>query len=170
MTTKASDLRTTAHHEAAHAVVLYRTTGSAGGTVSIMPNVEEGEAGSAMDYTSDRGHPADVEGMILRAYAGGHAQRMIAAASGDTGCGSDDEQAADLLRLQGWEHREQELRDRSLALVRQHWTEIVAVAEELLRVEVLDETEVEILADGAAGDPTARMDLERYRVLAEKGK
>jgi hypothetical protein len=51
--------------------------------------------------------------------------------------------------------------------VEQHWTEIVAVAEELLRVRILDDTEVEIIADRAAGDLDA--DLEQYRWLKSGG-
>jgi len=68
----------------------------------------------------------------------------------------------------GWEAREQELRNRSLALTERHWSEIAAVAEELLRIEVLHETEVEILADVAAGQvnpelPIEITDLAAYR-------
>jgi hypothetical protein len=67
--------------------------------------------------------------------------------------------------LHGWEHREQELRERSLALTRQHWKEIVALADELLRVRVLDDAEIQAICDAAAGDPDAIRDLARYRAL-----
>jgi hypothetical protein len=53
-------------------------------------------------------------------------------------------------------------------LVSRHWIEIVAVAKELLRCQVLDETEAEILADGAAGDPECdSAPLAMYRKLKE---
>src|SRR5205823_6191340 len=96
---------------------------------------------------------------------GGHAQRILEPTCDAEGCDSDDEQADEQLRLHGWEHREQELREQSLALTRKHWPEIVAVADELLRVLVLDDTEVELLCDAVAGDSTAVRDLTLYRAL-----
>jgi hypothetical protein len=155
--------RCTAHHEAAHAVVQYRTADHVGGHVTIVPRQQEGwiRLGCAFDCWSDSFNSEHMEASILSLYAGGHAQRELDPAYGSQGCGSDEEQAAELLRLHGWEHREQELRERSLALTRQHWAEIVAVADELLRVRVLDDTEAEIICDAVAGDRDA--DLAQYR-------
>ena len=49
-------------------------------------------------------------------------------------------------------------------LVERHWREIVAVAKELLRVQTLDDSEVEIIADVAAGTHGVEPeDLSRYR-------
>ncbi len=70
--------------------------------------------------------------------------------------------SSDLSRGRAVSGREQELRDRSLELTQRHWPEIVAVGDELLRVQLLDGDEVEIIADRAAGDPDA--DLDVYRV------
>jgi hypothetical protein len=72
---------------------------------------------------------------------------------GAEGCEQDDAPAAEQLWARGWEQREQELRERSLKLTRQHWVEIVAVADELLRLQSLDDTEVEFVCDATAGDP-----------------
>lgn len=146
-------------HEAAHAVVQYRVTGSAGGAISIVP---KGEAlGTASDCISDSLSVGDMEGRILSLYAGGHAQRIVDRSEGDNGCDSDDEIAAQLLHQFGWSDREQELRDRALELVRRHWPEVAAVSDELQAVRVLDATEIEILTDVAAGVPGA--DLGAYR-------
>lgn len=57
--------------------------------------------------------------------------------------------------------QELEVRDQSRALVEQHWPEIGAVAEELIRVRILDDTQVETLVDIATGIPGVTMaDLE----------
>ena len=149
----------TAHHEAAHAVVLYRTAGHAGGPLSIVP--KPGILGGAQDDVSDSYNSDHAEGSILSCYAGGHAQRLIDPGTGADGCETDDAIAEEWLTDYGWQQREQELREQSLALTRRHWDEIVAVATELLRVRALEDTEVEIIADAAAGDPDA--DLAQYR-------
>jgi hypothetical protein len=157
----------TAHHEAAHAVITYRVAGHAE-RLSIVAQPDEGLLGSAQDGTSDSFSEAHMEARVLSCYAGGHAQRMLDPDTGNKGCDHDDEIADDLLRRWGWEPREQALRDRSAELVSRHWIEIVAVAEELLRCQMLDETEVEILADGAAGDPECdNAALAMYRKLKE---
>ena len=142
--------------------------GHVGGHVSIVrrrPRDGWVQLGCAHDGVSDSFSPEDMEATILSCYAGGHAQRIIEPACGAEGCDQDDAQAEEQLRLHCWEHREQELRERSLALTRQHWAEIVAVADELLRLWVLDDTEVEATSDAAAGDPQAASDLARYRKL-----
>jgi hypothetical protein len=155
----------TAYHEAAHAVVLYRTTGH-GCEVNIVRREGEGfiQLGGASDEVSDSSSPEDMEATILSCYAAGHAERELDPTCGAEGCDRDDEQAFKQLRLHGWEHREQELRERSLTLTRKHWPEIVAVADELLRVQLLSDTEVEIICDAAAGDEPDP-DLARYRAF-----
>jgi hypothetical protein len=140
-------------------VVLYRTAGHAGGPISIVP--KPSTLGDAQDLISDSFNPDHVEGAILSCYAGGHAHRLIDPGAGAEGCETDDADAEERLDANGWEQWELDLRERSLALTRRHWDEIVAVATELLRVRVLEATEVEIIADAAAGDPDA--DLAQYR-------
>ena len=157
------DVRITAHHEAAHAVVNYRVKGFAGGEISIVPQSDHGVLGSAADGLSESTSAEDIEARILSCYAGGHAQRIVDPSSGADGCDEDDRIADELLVFWCWQRRDQKLRERALELVRHHWTEIVAVADELQRVQVLDNTEVEIIADFAAGDPAA--DLAAYRLV-----
>ncbi len=115
----------------------------------------------------DSFNESHVEGHLLSLYAGGDAQRQLDPAHGDSGCESDEEQARVWLGRMGWLHREMEFRERARAMVVEHWTEIAAVAAELLAREVLDETEVESIADATVGDPDAAADLEMYRMLLQ---
>jgi hypothetical protein len=153
----------TAHHEAAHAVVNYRAAGFAGGAISIVPQRDRGVLGRAVDGVSDSMNAEHMEARILSCYAGGHAQRVVDPSHGTDGCDEDDRIAHELLVEWGWLPREQEFRRRALDLVRRHWTEITAVADELQRAQTLDDTEIEIIVDFAAGDKDA--DLAAYRVL-----
>ena len=61
--------------------------------------------------------------------------------------------------------REQEFRDQAQYLVGQHWPEIAAVAEELLRCGTLDDSEVEIIADAIDERRDIQQDLATYRML-----
>ena len=91
---------------------------------------------------------------VLSYFAGAHTDRKIGCY--DPGhCEWDEEAAAELLREWGWEAREAELREQSRLLVERHWAEIVAVAEELIVAKTRDDTEIETIADMAAGDFTA---------------
>jgi hypothetical protein len=136
-----------------------------------VPNSEKGTLGHSEDGVSDSFSADDMEARILSCYAGGHAQRRIDPSTGTEGCDWDDELADEQLRLFGWEHREQEFRDRSRDLVQQHWDEIVAVATELLKTQVLDDTEIEIIADAVAGDSDADLGLYRWlRDTARNGR
>jgi hypothetical protein len=168
MTTEHLD-RVIAHHEAAHAVVNYRTAGFSDDLVSIVPDPDQGTIGHTRDALSDSSSPEDMMGRILSCYAGGHAQRRLDPSTGTDGCDQDDDIAHQLLWQFGWEAREQELRDQSAALVNKHWIEIVAVATELLRVRVLDNTEVETIADIVCGEAEA-IDLAQYRALRDSAR
>jgi hypothetical protein len=145
-------LKLTAIHEAAHAVVLYRTAGFAD-CLKLAPS--DDNLGAAIDTGLINSACAeDREARIVSCYAGGHAQRRADPASGTDGCDVDEEIAADLLRQWGWHwgwsEREQELRQRSADLVEERWVEIQAVAVELLQRQTLDATEVELIADAAS--------------------
>jgi hypothetical protein len=157
----------TAHHEAAHAVVAYRASGFAN-SCSIVANPVRGSLGHAIDGSSDSTTPNDIEAFCLSLYAGGHAQREFDSRTAFDGCGGDDDDAAEWLERTGWKSREAELRERSLALVRQHWEEICAVARELVQHHQLDGTEVEIIADTVTG-VHEQSELERYRRLRRGG-
>lgn len=155
-----------AHHEAGHAVVIYRAAGHPPTSVSIVPDAQAGSLGRMVDVLECDYTTEDAEANILSCYAGGHAQRRIAPQSGDEGCGQDDAVAAGLLVRCGYQHREQEWRDRSEALVGSHWAEIVAVATELLRTPTLEFDEVALIADVAAGVSGAEEGLAMYRAMA----
>lgn len=158
------DEKLIAVHEAAHAVVQYRAAGFVGGDVTIVEN--EYSKGSAKDYISEDCCPEHIEGKILSCYAGCHAMRLLGfAATYEDHCWSDDDIAVELLDMFAWRAREAELRQRSLDLVRRHWAEILAVTEELVRWKTLEQTEVEIIIDIAAGDAEAVEALPRYRAL-----
>ena len=138
--------------------------------VTIIPNPHLHSVGSTRDYWSDSLNEDHMEARIVSCYAGGHAQRRCDPTTEDQGCDSDDETAADLLQEWGWTAREQEFRERSRDLVTHHWAEIVAVATELLLRKTLDDTDVELIADAAAGTAefifgSLAADLARYRWL-----
>ena len=83
-------------------------------------------------------------------------------------CSHDEECAAWARRIGGVQRSEPELRQQAKLLVEQHWGEIVAVAHELLRMRTLDDTEVEIIADLAAGVPDVAP--EDSRVIAPSAR
>lgn len=152
----------TAHHEAAHATVLYRASGHVGGPINIVPRIDLNQLGSHSDGVSDSLCPEHIEGHILSCYAGGHAQRKVGPSTNSDGCESDDAMAGEWLERWGWEERESELRDRSRQLVEDHWAEISATADEVLRLKALDDAEIELIADGVvSGEGLA--DVEEYR-------
>jgi len=138
-------LATTAHHEAAHAVVSYILTGSAG-VVSIVSDGDK--LGGNKNQWSDSTCESDVESEILSLYAGGHAQRRIDPLSNDDGCYGDEEASAELLERWNWHHRESDFRQTSLDMVNEHWHKISVVADELLIFKILDDTEAAFIIDG----------------------
>lgn len=175
-----------AHHKAAQAVVQYRVTDNAIWAITILPSTTSTEAAFGAIprvHETERvcsGKMAACSARILSYYAGGHAQRRCDPQTADNGSHVDDEIADGIRRECGWEHREQEFRDRSRDLVVQHWSEIVAVATELLKVQTLDWFEVELIADVARGATFVKGNLksalamfrasrERWRVMATTG-
>jgi hypothetical protein len=153
----------TAVHEAAHAVVNYRAAGFGGGAISIVGDPVKGTLGQAIDAVSDGLSAQRTEARIISCFAGEYAQCRVNPETGDDGCGADQAIARDLMVQYGWVHRQSEFRNRSQQYVESHWAEIEAVARELVTVKELDDTEVELLSDIAAGklSPT---DLEQYRM------
>jgi hypothetical protein len=115
-----------------------------------------------------------MEALILSCYAGGCAQRRCDPGEGERGCEADDALAADVMRQNGWEHREPEFRQRARTLVERHWSEIVAVAERLVKVLALDHVEVGLIADAAVGKAAfifgdLEKDLAQYRAIHYQG-
>ena len=162
----ADALNMTAHHEAAHAVVLYRARGFLCGSVTIVPDVAGRFLGAVWDEDNvDSSDVAQMEARVVSSYAGAEASRKLGCYDAWE-CSHDEECAAWARRIGGVQRSEPELRQQAKLLVEQHWGEIVAVAHELLRMRTLDDTEVEIIADLAAGVPdVAPEDLARYRAL-----
>jgi hypothetical protein len=151
-----------AHHEAARAVVLYRVTGAVDGPTSIAAAKQEAWLGGSSAGISDC---FGSRARILSCYAGDHAARRIGGSHSQQN-EQDEANAALELRRWRWEAEEQALRDEARDLVERHWNEIVAVAEDLVRMSTLDEVEVATLASIAAGvSGVSRADLDRYRAL-----
>jgi hypothetical protein len=119
--------------------------------------------GDASDRRYYRVLLPDAPSIVLSLYAGGHAQRRVDPSWNADGCEQDEEEAQDSLVQYGWSDREDEFRARSAALVDKHWTEIAAVARDLLVYEALNADEVMQIADAAAGDPDAN--VEEYRLI-----
>jgi hypothetical protein len=154
-----------AYHEAAHAVIQYRASGSADAWTSIIPNAEEGTLGHSQDGLTDSSSESDCRARILSCYAGGYSDRKRGCYQAAQ-CFGDEQAANEILLMRGWESRGSQLRSKSRGMVEMYWNEIAAVAEELIRSKKLDMTEIEIIADLAAGDQDTRPeDLTMYRAL-----
>jgi len=131
------DRRPTAIHEAAHAVGYHRV-GIDTGTVTIIPNMEEGERGSVQ--VSDWWNQEELEGAIVAALAGAAAQVELLGQSWEEarlGGWSDLEKAEDLIErflpnttIDAWQEKASEF-------VRSEEAAIRYVAEALLTFEVL---------------------------------
>jgi len=155
----------TAHHEAAHAVVQYRTSGFAGGPVTIKADQEAQTVGACSDYVSDSTSKEHARCRILSAYAGACSDRILDDYDPQA-CEVDEEIAAELLRDWRIEAYEAELRMEAERLVNVHWREIGAVARELVERETLTDTEVEMISDIAAGvEGVSDADLVAFRAL-----
>ncbi|MDM4018223.1 hypothetical protein [Roseiconus lacunae] len=158
---------TIAHHEAAHAVIMYRVAGFTGGQIAILHNDERGRLGIALHGVSDSENTEHLKAVVLSCYAGGIAQRKCDPKEGTNGCEIDDQVARKCL---GWLRElnlEPYYRDQAAVLVEKHWSEISTVAEQLRNRKILDETEVETISDAVSGDPELWGLLERFR-LAKK--
>jgi hypothetical protein len=142
--------------------VNYRLSGFAGGGISIVEDPVKQSWGHAVDATSDSLLAEHMEARIMSCYAGEYGQCLAQPTVGDDGCSVDQKIANDLLVRFGWAHRQTEFRNRSRQCVESHWTEIKAVATELLAMHELDDVEIEIIADIAAGELSTG-NLEKYR-------
>jgi hypothetical protein len=153
-----------AYHEAAHVVVPLRVMGSADATyISIVPREDSlgqvGEIGTFIDH----GNPDHIRANVISLYAGAVAARRVDSAAEDHGGSDDDESARAQLRAVGWEPLEPELRREAERQVDELWPEIAAVGDELLRVQVLNDDEVEHIADAVREGRDPGADLAEYR-------
>jgi len=176
------DLKHTAIHEAGHFVTTYRLFPDLyPGHVSIIRDDEEGSLGHHLSGESPEWmfakrdgvvQPERVEDWIVMLYAGVAAQLQFEPATGATGGSNDDELAAGYMSKwlgvadQSRAEVEARLRQLAAAVVKKHWTEIEAVAEELLHHPRLDGEEGQMVADIAAGqEGCTREGLERFRAM-----
>lgn len=155
--------RTTAIHEAAHAVIAYRTYGGSlySESASIIPN--EYYLGNSSSMSMQDGLE---EGFVLSLLAGWIAQSRLDPRMRARGCSQDFQGVRDLLPVAGITLTEAIARTREL--VSKHWKEIEAVADELEAHLTLDEIEVSVIADAIIGfnldgESVTREDLEKYR-------
>lgn len=146
-------------HEAAHAIVEYRSSGFVGGTRTIVSDCETGNAGSVSDsFNEDH-----CRSRILSCYAGSLAEQKLGSYIAGDAC-QDETNADELLRSWEWMPLREQLREDARLLVEKHWREISAVAKELLERTVLDDCEIMTIADIVAGECQPE-DLTSYREL-----
>ena len=155
--------RNTAIHEAAHAVIGYRTYGGSvhAEGVTIIPKGEIAGSAESMQM-----HDGLEEGFILALLAGWIAQSRINPRIRARGCSDDFQQVREFLPYA--EITLSQAIAKTRELVSKHWKEIEAVAEELEKHSKLDDVEVSIIADSAIGyvvdgDPVTRDTLGYYR-------
>lgn len=149
-------------HEAGHAVIS-RVLGLVSGSVTIQPNVAEGEAGHAItfdrwqtiDAWEERGKYRDissaVRAQIIAVMAGAEAEFIIL---GRTATGDSDDRYHIALMADSsdsgftpatWAVYEPRLRRQAQRLVRKHRNRIQRVANALVERETLQATEVDVL-------------------------
>src|SRR5262245_57411054 len=152
-------------HEAAHAVVQYRTRGFVAGPVSIIAD-EQSLGRATQDRSISSAHADEIDAGVLTAYAAALAQeRVDPHFEREAAAWADDDAALGLLRLlkladeMQVQARAAALRERARELVTMHWTEIKAVATDLVTYGILHADEVQMLADVA----TAERDLAIFR-------
>lgn len=143
------DRRPTAIHEAAHAVGYHRT-GIDMGTVTIIPNVEEGEAGSVQADERHWWNDDELEGTVVSLLAGAAAVVELLGQSWETarpGASSDFEKAENLVEkflpnttIDAWQ-------EKACDFVRSEEAAIRYVADVLLAVKVLAMDEFDCVMD-----------------------
>jgi hypothetical protein len=153
------ELRSTAYHEAGHAVI-HRVVGMLCGGVTIEPDYEEMTAGVAIVHDpwavysawerrgKQRGHPYEsvLRGRIMGYMAGREA--IIAFGTHHLGDGDDLRQIALMADEAGIsEAYLDRLRPKVRALLRRHWPKVERVAEALLDSRTLTGEEIDALID-----------------------
>ncbi len=153
-----------AYHEAGHFVASYMLTPSSyRATVSIRPSREEGTEGHCFSEGPWCEEQYLAEPVIY--FAGFAAERRYNPNADPRGSGLDGEKAREILELLGDVALEDEYRAKADTLIADHWAEVEALAEELLRQETITAPgEAEIVIDIARGEATVE-DLARYRAL-----
>jgi hypothetical protein len=163
---KGIDLHATALHEAGHAVVGYRL-GIQSDELSVVPDFEEGSWGhhNTDIYEDWVGHesPSGARDCAIQIYAGAEAQRFSDPSSDISTSWSDNERATIILQFTNGE-TEVSLREEASRMVRKNWTQISAVAEELVSAKKLSWHEWSIIIDAIDEGEDWHPILERLRI------
>ena len=151
-----TDRRRIAFHEAGHAVVAYRL-GFDSGTVTILPNTDQGTRGSSSSEDDDD------DATVVVLYAGLAGERLVAPDSGpENGAWGDYERAAE---IHGLPSPPAHLEEQATSLVKKNRDAIDAVAEALLRDNTLAADEHRIIVDAVDEGRDWQADLHEYRSL-----
>lgn len=149
-----TDRRRIAFHEAGHAVIAYRL-GFDSFTVTIRPDHSAGTLGASTSEDDDD------EKTVAVLYAGLAAERLVAPESGpEHGAWGDYERAAEIL---GCDEPAAHLEEQAAALVQTNRAAIEAVAEALLRDEILPDDEHHVVIDAVDEGQDWRIALQEYR-------
>jgi ATP-dependent Zn protease len=136
-----NDEKSTAYHEAGHALVAYRLD-FYGGTITILSDGYL--AGSSISESEWADGSRDIEQIIVY-YAGFASESKYNKDADKLGSSGDDERAAGLLKF----HKETEssLRIKAKELIDKNWPIIEAIAEKLFEYKTLDGDEWSIIID-----------------------
>jgi len=172
----AEEKREVAYHEAGHWVADFKLgpEGSYPGSISIITSGDTLGSVSGEPPLGDGADEQDLVNGLIRLYAGYTAtvelnpdpaeeERFRAWAA------DDDEQADMFLEWFGYQGErkdqlKQKMRGKTQVFVKEHWAQISALAEEVLRHRSLDEEEAEWVVQAAEGVEGAKEALAEYRV------
>ena len=154
----------TAFHEAGHAVIGYRFSLEAG-ELSIIPDESNGSLGHHVQEIWEGGPPEGAKNKAIALYAGGEAARIAFQMVGLLGTEDDDEKAGGLLRI-ATQATEASLRAEAVKMIKENWSQICAVAQELQRKMILVQDEWSIIIDAIdEGEPWEEI-LSTFRTRA----
>jgi ATP-dependent Zn protease len=158
-----------AYHEAGHAVAREILRPWAIDHVSVIPDRDAGTAGRVMTVQGDVVSDDEKRDEAVALCAGAVAELRLDPSQEDAvraGASDDEEQLSTLLGADA--DLIVECRERARACVAEHWTEVEALANELLVHPLLDGTEVPLILAAATGDLSARAYLASYRAAGPR--
>ena len=158
------DREGTAYHEAGHFVAAYHLVPSSyRRTLTIRPDCEAGTLGRS-ESENPSSHEEELAEVVIY-FAGFASERHHNPNADSRGAADDDENARGILDSLGLLPSEEEYRVRASVFVENHWTEIRALAEELLEKETIrDPFESELIMEISRGEATVD-DLATFRRL-----
>jgi len=137
--------------------------------VSVIPDHDAGTGGRVMAVDVDVVSDDEKLDEAVALCAGAVAELRFDPSQEEAvraGASDDEEQLSTLLGADA--DLIGECRERARACVAEHWTEVEALANELLVHPLLDGTEVPLILAAATGDPTARAYLASYRAAGPR--